>query len=253
MAAFWEEKYQSVQLDKVYIASWKKLKSKTAKIKEQYMQQNLLVQTLYKYTIKHMCLIQIHIGEKAARKGHVMRSGEDIMENYLEVVHRAKCGDTEAFACLYQEIYEDLYRFAIYTLKNPADAQDIVSDTVTDAFSSIYRLRTEEAFKGWIFRILSNKCKKKLKEYTIRPLELSEELSRQSATQIHETDAAEHMRLRMLFGELPQEDRMIIALHLFAGYTGKEIGKMLHMNENTVRSRESRALKKLKKRFCKEE
>ena len=54
-----------------------------------------------------------------------MRSGEDIMENYVEVVHRAKCGDTEAFACLYQEIYEDLYRFAIYTLKNPADAQDI--------------------------------------------------------------------------------------------------------------------------------
>ena len=40
------------------------------------------------------------------------------MEHYLELVRQAKQGDADAFACLYQEVYEDLYRFAIYTLKN---------------------------------------------------------------------------------------------------------------------------------------
>ena len=49
------------------------------------------------------------------------------MDNYLEMVRKAKHGSADAFACLYQEIYEDLYRFAVYILKNPADAQDIVA------------------------------------------------------------------------------------------------------------------------------
>lgn len=77
-------------------------------------------------------------------------------------------------------------------------------------------------------------------------VELSEELSQQLASPDASEHAAEHIQVRMLFWELPPEDRMIIAMHIFAGYTGREIAKLLHMNENTVRSRESRALKRMK-------
>lgn len=171
------------------------------------------------------------------------------MDNYLELVRRAKRGDADAFASLYQEIYEDLYRFAVYILKNTVDAQDMVSETVMDAFASIRTLRAEEAFKGWMFRILSNKCKKKLKEYADRNAVWSEELSGQLASPETPADAAEMLQIRMLFWELPAQDRMIIAMHLFAGYTGREIAQQLHMNENTVRSRESRALKSLRDKF----
>lgn len=34
-------------------------------------------------------------------------------------------------------------------------------------------------------------------------------------------------------------------MHVFAGYSSREIAGILHMNANTVRSKESRALKKL--------
>ncbi len=78
-----------------------------------------------------------------------------------------------------------------------------------------------------------------------------EELDRQAAVPESSADAAELLQVRMLFLELPPQDRMIIAMHLFAGYTGREIAKQLHMNENTVRSRESRALKKMKEKFLK--
>ena len=42
------------------------------------------------------------------------------MKNNLKL---AKQGDADAFGRLYQTIYQDLYRFALYTLKNPADAE----------------------------------------------------------------------------------------------------------------------------------
>ena len=82
------------------------------------------------------------------------------MDGYLELVRAAKHGDADAFASLYQEIYEDLYRFAVFILQNPADAQDAVSEAVVDAFASVRRLRREEAFRSWMFRILSAKCKR---------------------------------------------------------------------------------------------
>lgn len=160
--------------------------------------------------------------------------------NVLEV-KKAKRGDAAAFAGLYQLVYEDLYRFALYTLKNKNDAEDAVSETVVDAFATISRLRQAESFKGWIFRILYNKCKDKLKEYTRKNVELPEDYREVPAAERVEDGAV----MRALFFELGEEERMIISMHLFAGYTSKEIAKLLGMNENTVRSKESRAIKKL--------
>ena len=160
------------------------------------------------------------------------------MEQELQLVCRAQSGDTGAFAQLYEGVYQDLYRFALYVLKHPQDAQDVVSDTVMDAFAQIGELRKSEAFRAWIFRILSNKCKRKLKEYATRPEELTPEL-------------LEHPAVRSLFFELPSEERMIIAMHLFCGYSSKEIGKLLDLNENTVRSKESRGIKKMVEKYWK--
>lgn len=162
------------------------------------------------------------------------------MEQELQLVRRAQSGDTGAFAQLYEGVYQDLYRFALYVLKHPQDAQDVVSDTVTDAFAQIGELRKTEAFRAWIFRILSNKCKRKLKEYATRPEELTPEL----LEHLGKSGMDEHAAVRSLFFELPSEERMIIAMHLFCGYSSKEIGKLLDLNENTVRSKESRGIKK---------
>ena len=163
------------------------------------------------------------------------------MEMNILEVKKAKRGDAAAFARLYEQIYPDLYRFALYTLKHTSDAEDAVSETVTDAFASIRKLKKAESFKGWMFRILYNKCKDKLKEYTKKTVKLPEDYSEQAAKE----DVEEGVVVRTLFFELSEEERMIISMHLFAGYTSKEIAELLKMNENTVRSKESRALKKL--------
>ena len=49
------------------------------------------------------------------------------MAELRELVSAAKKGDRDAFSQLYQEVYKDLYKFALYSLKDPSDAEDAVS------------------------------------------------------------------------------------------------------------------------------
>lgn len=158
-----------------------------------------------------------------------------------DLIRKAREGDTGAFAKLYEEIYNDLYKFALYALGNTADAEDAVSESVIDGFVEIRNLRKEEAFRSWMFRILSAKCKQKLKGYRDRGAELSEMLPAE------EKNLPEALDVRRAFSLLDWEDRMILSLHIFAGYRTREIGNILHMNHSTVRSREHRALKRLEK------
>ena len=74
-----------------------------------------------------------------------------------------KC-DAKAFSKLYEQVYQDLYRYALCLMRDPHEAEDAVSTAVLSAYEHIHKLRKEEAFKNWIFTILSNICKKRLKQ-----------------------------------------------------------------------------------------
>lgn len=158
-------------------------------------------------------------------------------EEYLvtQACHR----DANAFASLYQNVYKDLYRFALYTLGNPEDAEDVVSDTVTDAFVTIHKLRSAAAFRPWIFKILTNKCKVILKSYTRRNLELDTEIK------MPDRNYAEIQDIRNSFAKLSHEERLILSMTIFAGYSNEEAARILNMKSGTLRSIKSRALDKM--------
>ena len=81
--------------------------------------------------------------------------------------------DAKQFTELYKLVYKDMYRFALCMMKNSHDAEDAVSESVLLAYENVHKLRKEEAFRSWIFQILANVCKKKLKakERTEVPIE----------------------------------------------------------------------------------
>lgn len=143
------------------------------------------------------------------------------------------------FADLYGKFYKDMYRFALYTLGHKQDAEDVVSETVIDAYKGFSRLRNKESFRPWIFKILTVKCKRKLKGYIHRTVELPPDLSGESSME-------KDLLVRQEFFRLSEEERLIISMHIFGGYSSKETGRILHMNHNTIRSRESRALEKMR-------
>ena len=133
------------------------------------------------------------------------------------LVKRAKRGDTAAFAELYGTIYKRLYQFALYTLGNTQDAEDVVSAAVMEAFENIGKLRKEDN-GGWDGYVWGD-------------------------------TREEYIEVRRAFLTMDEEDRMIVGMHVFGGYKTREIAQILAMNENTVRSREHRALQRMEKQL----
>ena len=83
------------------------------------------------------------------------------------------------------------------------------------------------------------------KSYLTKTAELTEAISETMASP--DSDFSSNADLMASLSSLSEEDRSIILLHIFGGYTSSEIGKMLHMKDSTVRSREKRALEKLRR------
>lgn len=156
--------------------------------------------------------------------------------------------NTDTFTKLYSEVAKDLYRLALYFLKNKEDAEDIVGEAVLDAYRQIESLREESLFKNWIIKILTNKCRMKLKEYALykeKPSENIVELSDERAKRESHRDEFNRIELKELLMELENEERFIVCLSVFEGYKGDEIAELLGLKPATVRSKKQRALAKL--------
>lgn len=156
----------------------------------------------------------------------------------------AKNGNTEAFCKLYELYYKDMYRFAYYTLGNQQDAEDVMSETVLDAFTGIKNLKKPESFKAWIFQILSAKCKRQLAVYATNRNQLKDDAEEENIT-AEEHPYAEQLDIRYAFSALNETEKLIISLTVFAGYNSREAARIMNIPEGTLRSTKSRAFHKM--------
>ena len=132
---------------------------------------------------------------------------------------------------------------ALPILQNQQEAEDAVSEAVVAAYENIGKLKKPDAFRSWIFTIVSNICKKRLKKEAARRDYFGEETYVQAAYE--DPDVGLAVDVRKAFFLLEEEEQTIVGLSVFGGYNSKEIGDALKMNPNTVRSKRSRALQKM--------
>lgn len=158
--------------------------------------------------------------------------------------------DKEAFANIYESVCTDLYKMAFYMVGNKTLAEDIVSDTILDAYKGISGLKDASKFEQWILKILTNKCKAAIKsKYSkfsvfnpnVKNIDESDLKSEGSVTFNEERTDIQNALLK-----LPPKDRMIISLCIVEGYKSHEAAQILSMNPSTVRSRLNRGLAKMK-------
>ena len=158
--------------------------------------------------------------------------------------------DRDTFAELYTDVYRELYKTALYRLGVPEDAENVVSETVLDAYAGLDKLRDESAFRAWIFKILSNKINRMLREYVTRREHeafLSEDAIDTLPTAGNVIQTAEDKTLvQQAFTVLSEEEREIVTMSVFGELDSREIADSMKLNRNTVRSKYSRALTKMR-------
>ena len=161
-----------------------------------------------------------------------------------KLIKEATAGSKEAFCSLYG-IYKDrLYRYALYRLGDPTEAEDAVSDCVLAAWKSIGSLRSEKAFGSWIFRILSNCCASRIREI----MEERRGLGSLYDTGTGSTSAPPSLsaELSEALAQLSEEEREIVLLSITGGLSSKEISSLTGLTPGSVRSKLSRSLAKMR-------
>ena len=135
---------------------------------------------------------------------------------------------------LYDEFFPDVQRLAFSYLKNKEDSMDAAQDVFVKLMrSNVVLIPGKE--KMWLLKVTANECRDMLRRS--RP---TEELPEDMA--FEETDR----EVWELLSGLKPEDRAVIQLYYFDGYSVKEIGQILGITASGVSMRLSRARKKLR-------
>lgn len=130
------------------------------------------------------------------------------------------------------------YRFA----QNREDAEDMLQEGFIKVFTQIHTFQNKGAFEGWIRRIVIHTCINLLKKNK----KFHEQLSLEYAETLHfkEETIPSMMQARQVvecIRQLPLGYRTVLNLYAIEGFSHKEIGTMLEIEESTSRSQYTRA------------
>ena len=165
------------------------------------------------------------------------------MSFIIRLIKKAQKGHEKAFLKLFQMYEADIYRMAFIYLKNEGEALDIVQETAYKAFDKIESLKEPAYFKTWLIKIAISSSLNRLKRLEkIVPMQ-NEYINNM---QFEQGDPTVKVLLQQILEELTSEEKGIVLLKYYEGYTFQEIADMLHIPLGTVKSILYRALKKLR-------
>lgn len=178
-------------------------------------------------------------------------------EEELKFIEKAAHGDAEAFEPLVLENQSKVYNLALRMMGNPSDAEDAAQEAFIKAWNSLRAFRGDSRFSVWLYRLTNNVCIDMLRRQKRRAtVPLSQEDDEGEEIEISIPDErflpeeeAERRELRREVREalaaLPEEWRSILVMRELGGLSYEELAEQLQLQTGTVKSRLSRARKKL--------
>lgn len=138
------------------------------------------------------------------------------------------------------DAYSDMiFRIAYQNLFSVEDAQDVVQDVFLKLLKQKENcFHDEEHLKAWLIKVTINQC-----------LDYKKSFFRKNTVALDNFEIPYEQEERQLLEELsrlPKEERNVLYLHYYEGYTIKEIAGILGKKQNTVNSKLTRGRNKLK-------
>ena len=164
----------------------------------------------------------------------------------MDLVEEARLGNNEAFEQLIKENKLKMYKVAKSILKNEDDICDAIQNALISAYSNLNKLQNNKYFSTWLIRILINKS------YDIIN---KNQRSYSTTTDIDEYNSDENLKsfdsynseslIENVLCELEDDLKTITVLYYYNDFSVGDISIILNIPEGTVKSRLSRARKKI--------
>jgi RNA polymerase sigma-70 factor, ECF subfamily len=161
-------------------------------------------------------------------------------------------------------LLDSLYGAALRMTRNPADAEDLVQETMLRAYRAFDRFEPGTNLKAWLFRILTNAYINTYRKRQREPQKVSsdevEEFDLYRELKDHDPQFAETPESLVLdnlvdsdileaIEQLPDQFRLAVVLSDIEGFTYAEMADIMDVPMGTVMSRLHRGRKALQKRL----
>jgi RNA polymerase sigma-70 factor (ECF subfamily) len=170
----------------------------------------------------------------------------------LELVSRARRGDSAAFHDLLDRHASYLFGVAVSLMGNAADAEDAVQETLLGAFRGMRGFEGRSSVKTWLTSILIRQTAMRHRSAGRRPATSIESVaevacgpSASSSTEATDT----RIDLMAAIQELSPDHREVVVLRELNGLSYDEIAEALDVPRGTVESRLFRARRQLQERL----
>ena len=170
----------------------------------------------------------------------------------LQLLERIGQGDEAAFRVLYKMFSRKLYAYTLRQTGDPAQAEEIVSDTLYEVWKQPTRFRGDAQFSTWLIGIARNKV---LMAFRARRPDSDHEDLDDLADQLEGEggcafDVLAHKQrqqgVQHCMGKLSDEHRECVHLVFFEGMSLGEVAQVQACPENTVKTRLFHARQKLR-------
>lgn len=181
----------------------------------------------------------------AATRGHGPAAGEDADD--LALLARHVEGDRAAFAALVRRHHDMLWRTALRSSFSPEDASDALQEALLSAYRQAGTFRGESAVRGWLYRIVVNACRDRMRRSRHRRhVELTPLLAEKVAFRsMYYQDPVWSLVVAEALHEIPEGMRHAVVLVDMLGLSVAEAAFLLDVPPGTVKSRCTRGRRHL--------
>ena len=178
-------------------------------------------------------------------------------EQLTATVRAAQQGDEKALNLLFNTYYNDVYYFALKTLKDEDLACDITQETFVEIINTLQDLKEPAAFVTWMRQVTYHQCTRYFKKK--KEVLVEEDEDGNSVFDTMEEERAEFIpgesvdkedfraTILALLDTLSEEQRAAVLMHYYHEMSVKDIAEAQRVSEGTVKSRLNYARKSLKK------
>jgi RNA polymerase sigma-70 factor (ECF subfamily) len=174
----------------------------------------------------------------------------DTLTPIPDVIDRARSGDRAAFAELYDTHSDAVYRYVLYRVREPSDAEDLTSEVFTRAFANIHRYRWQgKSFLAWLYTIARNAVTdRRRRERPTVDLDDAYGVAEDGPTAHDRAVRGEQVdALRGAVKHLTTEQQEVLVLRFVENMSSRQVAKVLGKNEGAIRALQFRALGRLRK------